>query len=129
MRFLVTALLAAYGAGHVAVLVRAWRAPPAAPVRRRVVGFLWLVTAGAFAAAAVGAAAMTGWWPALSGAAAASSLLLCLRAWPGFRVGIALDVAMLVAVVLGLGRAGGARDHLTSEEPVSCWSRPASPLP
>jgi hypothetical protein len=128
MRFVVAVMLLAYGAAHVAVLMHAWRAAHAIDLRMRVVAIVWLLTSGAFAGAACGVAWTTGWWPSLTEAAAIVSFVLCLRAWPTFRAGLALDIAIVVAVALGLrGTAGAPDDRGAEETPPACWRRPPSP--
>lgn len=66
----------------------------------RVFGLLWLVTAVAFIVA--GIAGLTGglWWP-FAAWVAGFSLLLGVLGWPETRIGIVVDIAILVCLALG----------------------------
>lgn len=73
----------------------------------RAVGVAWLVAALAFVALAVGVWRRMVWVVPVGGTAAALSLVLCVLAAPRANAGLAVDVAVLLAV-LYLGLNGSA---------------------
>ncbi|HEV3049900.1 MAG TPA: hypothetical protein VGX50_06315 [Longimicrobium sp.] len=66
----------------------------------RVAGALWLAAALAFCLAGAGAVLQRGGWMAFAIAVAAASLVLCLLEWPAARIGVWVNVAILLALVL-----------------------------
>ena len=70
----------------------------------RVMGLFWLAAALGFAGAAVGAWRGTPGWPTLAMAVALASLVLSVLAWPDSRIGVAVNVVILLLLVIG-GRA------------------------
>jgi hypothetical protein len=61
---------------------------------------LWLIAAVGFCVAGVGLAAGSAWWRPLAVGVAAGSLLLSLAEWPAARVGVAIDLALLVGLTV-----------------------------
>lgn len=64
----------------------------------RVLGILWLLTGLAFIVTGVGAWMQQTWW---SSAAVVVSLVMSVLAWPDARIGVALNVAILLLMTLG----------------------------
>ena len=67
----------------------------------RAAGVLWLLAALAFVLVAVGAAMNAPWWFSMAIATAVASLVLCLVWWPEARIGVPINVALIVTLVLG----------------------------
>lgn len=67
----------------------------------RAAGVGWLFAASGFAIAAAGAFADAPWWPRFVVMAATASLAMCLLYLPRTRVGVALNLALLVVFLLG----------------------------
>ena len=67
----------------------------------RIVGVLWLLTGLAFIATAVGMWMGMPNWSATVGVVAGVSLVLCLLAWPDARIGVLVNLLILVALALG----------------------------
>jgi len=75
-------------------------------VGAKVVGVLWLLLVIDFAIVAWAAYVGAAWWPLGALVAASGSLLLCLVDWPETSVGVVIDVALIVIIVIwksGLG--------------------------
>ena len=68
----------------------------------RVVGVLWLVAALAFAVLALGAATQAAWWPHATVVVTLASLGLCVLGWPEAKVGVALNLGLLVLAAIVL---------------------------
>ena len=68
----------------------------------RVMGVLWLVAGLAFMVSAVGAWGHREWWPSLTIGLAAFSLLLCLLGWPDSRIGVLVNVALLLLLTFAV---------------------------
>lgn len=68
----------------------------------RAFGVLWLVAAIAFAAVAIGAFAERSWWMTATWIVACASLALTLLELPEARIGVAANLAILGALVLGM---------------------------
>lgn len=66
----------------------------------RAVGILWLLTGILFAVVGVGVWRSAPWWPPLTAGVAAFSLVMSVLGWPEARIGVALNVAILVALWL-----------------------------
>ena len=67
----------------------------------RLVGILWLLGALAFAAAGVGLALSQPWWMPLTLWASGYSLVLCLLGWPDSKIGVPINVAIVVWLTVG----------------------------
>lgn len=66
----------------------------------RAVGILWLVTGLAFAVCAVGVWRSLEWWPSVTSGVVIFSLVMSVLGWPGARIGVALNLAILVGLVV-----------------------------
>lgn len=67
----------------------------------RAAGMLWLLAALAFGLVAAGAMMNAPWWVPMAIPVAVASLVLCLVWWPEARIGVPINVALIVALVLG----------------------------
>lgn len=67
----------------------------------RIVGLLWLALAVAFIAASFATWTGREVWLPLAAAAAGTSLLLSLIAWPDARLGVLVNVILLLAIAAG----------------------------
>ncbi|NIM94204.1 MAG: ABC transporter permease [Anaerolineales bacterium] len=67
----------------------------------RVVGLLWLIAALAFIAAGVGVIILQPWWSTLALTTAIYSLILSVLGWPDSRIGVLIDILIIVFLVLG----------------------------
>ena len=75
-------------------------------VGAKVVGALWLLLVIDFALVAWAAYEGASWWPLGTLAAASASLLLCLVDWPETSIGVVVDIALILIIVIwksGLG--------------------------
>ncbi|HEX8705095.1 MAG TPA: DUF6544 family protein [Myxococcaceae bacterium] len=109
-------LLLLHGFAHLVGFVGAWRLSATVPYKTtvlngrfelgdhgaRVWGILWLLTALAFAVAAVGAFTRASWWMPLALAIALFSSVLCIGAWPEAKIGLLVNVALLALLSLGI---------------------------
>jgi hypothetical protein len=66
----------------------------------RLLGMLWLLTAAAFAIAAAAVFADADWWQAYTAVVATFSLLLCILGWPGSKIGIPINLTILLAMLV-----------------------------
>lgn len=117
MRFVLAFFLVAHGVAHLVGVVSSWKLVALAEVPYRttvfagrvdlgdagirVVGVLWLLAALAFVVAAIAVATQAAWAPHLTLAAASASLLLCTATWPETRIGVAVNVLVLLWLVVG----------------------------
>ena len=69
-------------------------------IAMRTLGIFWLGGALAFTVAAVGVLRHAPWWPAFTFGAAIGSLLLCILSIPESKVGIPINVAIIVTMLL-----------------------------
>ncbi|TAK16458.1 MAG: ABC transporter permease [Acidobacteria bacterium] len=118
MRFVFAALLAAHGIAHLVGFVASWRLAdlPDLPYKTtilggrvdvedggiRIIGLFWFAAAAAFCLAAFAVAAQ---WPSalrLTGLVIAGSTLLCIVGWPDARIGLWLNLALAVLVVVAI---------------------------
>lgn len=67
----------------------------------RVFGVLWLIAALAFVVAGFACLTSQTWWIPFATWTAALSLVLSVLGWPEARVGIVVDVLILVLLILG----------------------------
>lgn len=65
----------------------------------KTLGVLWLAAAVSFVFAAAVVAARNPWWSTVTAAAACFSLLLCIVGWPDARVGVFVNVAILMLLL------------------------------
>ena len=117
MRLLLASAVAAHGVAHLVGFVSAWKLAmlPELPYKTmllagrvdvgdagmRIVGMLWLLLAVAFVAAAVDVATDTGWAAGVMPVAAIASLALCMTTWPEARIGVAVNIALIVLLAIG----------------------------
>lgn len=66
----------------------------------RALGIFWLGGALAFTVAAVGILRHAPWWPAFTFGAAIGSLILCILSLPQSKVGIPINVAIILTMLL-----------------------------
>jgi predicted anti-sigma-YlaC factor YlaD len=66
----------------------------------RVIGALWLGGSLAFTLAAVGVLRHASWWPSFTFGAAVASLILCILNLPQSKIGIPVNIAIILAVLL-----------------------------
>lgn len=66
----------------------------------KLVGVLWLVVAAAFAVAAAAVFVDASWWPTCTAVVATFSLLLCILGWPGSKVGVPVNLTILLAMLV-----------------------------
>ncbi len=125
MKIVAAILLLIHGLSHLPGFLGPWKLSPSVPYKTtilagrldvgaigaKVVGALWLLLVIDFALVAWAAYVGAAWWPLGALAAASASLLLCLVDWPETRIGVAIDIALIVIIVvwksgLGLFRIG-----------------------
>jgi hypothetical protein len=66
----------------------------------KLLGLLWLLVAGAFAVAAAAASANVAWWPTYTAVVTTSSLVLCIVGWPGSKIGVPVNLIVLMAMLV-----------------------------
>jgi hypothetical protein len=114
MRFLIAFGLVAHAVAHLVGVVAAWRVATLdeMPYRTtllagrldvgdggmRVAGGLWLMAAIGFAVAAAAIVAGLPWALRLTATMAAASLILCVGGWPEARIGLFVNLAILIAL-------------------------------
>lgn len=121
MRFVAAFLLLAHGIAHLVGFAAAWHlgtfpdlpsrttvlggALDLGPTGIRVMGLAWVALALAFGTAAAGLVLLQPWWTPVAWWALGLSLLVCLVNLPEARVGIAMNLG-LVLLVMALRRFG-----------------------
>ena len=116
MRYALSVLLAAHGIAHLVGFLVPWRllSSPDMPYKTtllagrvdigdagiRVIGVLWLLTAGLMAASAAGLALQTRWAESMVLPVVLVSLVLCLIEVPQARIGLALNVGLVLLLLL-----------------------------
>jgi hypothetical protein len=119
MRTALAIFLLLHGLAHTPGFAVAWRlaSPPEMPYKTtllngaldvgdtgiRVMGVCWLLAAIGFAAAALVTLRGHAAWPTITLGVSCFSLILGVLAWPDSRVGVILNVMLIVALLL-LGR-------------------------
>jgi hypothetical protein len=117
MRFVLALLLVAHGVAHLVGFVSSWKLATLAelPYKTavfsgrvdvgdagiRVMGVLWLLAALAFLVAAFAVTTETGWAVRFTLAAVTASLILCVVGWPDARIGVAVNVGLLLLLAIG----------------------------
>ena len=117
MRFVLAFFLFAHGVAHLVGFVSSWKLATLAelPYKTtvfsgridvgdagiRVLGVLWLLTALAFLVAAGAVATATDWASRFVLAAVIASLMLCVVGWPDARIGVAVNVALVLLLAIG----------------------------
>lgn len=66
----------------------------------RIVGVLWLGGSLAFTLAAIGVLRHATWWPAFTFGAAVASLLLCILNLPQAKLGIPINIVIILVLLL-----------------------------
>lgn len=116
MRIALVVLMALHGIAHLPGFMVPWRLldSPEMPYETtllagrvevggggiRAVGVLWLLAALAFVAAAFGVWAQRGWGMPLAVGCALASLVLCALAWPRSMIGVPVNAAILLWLLL-----------------------------
>jgi hypothetical protein len=119
MRLALVALFVLHGIAHLPGFAVAWRltTTPEMPYKTtllggrvdlgdagiRVMGLLWLAAGSGFLAAAVATWRGSATWPKLALVLALVSLVLCVAAWPDSRIGVVVNLAILVLLLAGGG--------------------------
>jgi hypothetical protein len=117
MRFVLAVLLVAHGVAHLAGFVSSWKLATLAelPYKTaifsghldvgdagiRVMGVLWLLAALAFQVAAIAVATEAGWAVRFTLAGVIASLMLCAVGWPDARIGVAVNVGLVLLLAIG----------------------------
>jgi hypothetical protein len=117
MRFALAFFLLAHGVAHLVGFVSSWKLATLAelPYKTtvfsgrievgdagiRVMGVLWLLAALAFLVAAIAVATEAGWAVRFILAGVIASLMLCLVGWPDARVGVAVNVGLVLLLAIG----------------------------
>jgi hypothetical protein len=117
MRFVLASFLLAHGVAHLVGFVSSWKLATLAelPYKTtvfsgrvdvgdagiRVMGLLWLLAALAFLVASIAVATEAGWAVRFTLAAVIASLMLCLVGWPDARVGVAVNVGLVLLLAIG----------------------------
>jgi hypothetical protein len=121
MRFTLAVLMILHGVAHLPGFAGSWRLAtfPDLPYHTRLldgrfevgdggmrlVGTLWLLAALGFVVAAVAAIRNEGWWAGAAFVVTLLSLALCALEWPAARVGVPVNLGLVVALLAG--RASG----------------------
>jgi hypothetical protein len=117
MRLVFAFFLLAHGVAHLVGFVSSWKLATLAelPYKTtvfsgrvdvgdagiRVMGVLWLLAGLAFLVAAVAVATEAGWAVRFVLAAVIASLMLCLAGWPDARVGVAVNLGLVLLFAIG----------------------------
>jgi hypothetical protein len=117
MRYMLAFFLLAHGVAHLVGFVSSWKLATLAelPYKTtvlsgrvdvgdagiRVMGVLWLLAALAFLVAAIAVATDAGWAVRFTLAGVIASLMLCLVGWPDARVGVAVNVGLVMLLAIG----------------------------
>ena len=117
MRFVLAFILAIHGVAHVVGFVSSWKLATFAELPYettifsdrfdlgetgiRALGVLWLLVAVAFLAVGIAAAAGTEWSRRFLLGVVMASLILCMTAWPDARLGVVVNVGLLLLLVIG----------------------------
>lgn len=67
----------------------------------RVVGIAWLIAALAFGVSGIGVLAQVPWWLPLTVILAVFSFFLCIIGWPDSRIGVFINMAIVVFLLVG----------------------------
>ncbi|HYD53662.1 MAG TPA: hypothetical protein VEA99_13590 [Gemmatimonadaceae bacterium] len=114
MRFVAAFFLLAHGVAHLVGFAGSWRLSADIPYHTtllagrvdvgdggmKVMGVLWVLAALLFAAVAAGLTLRADWWQPLLVATALASLVLSILELPSARIGVAIDVAILVGLAV-----------------------------
>lgn len=116
MRYALSVILAAHGIAHLVGFLVPWRilSSPDMPFKTtllagrvdvgdagiRAIGVLWLLTAGFIVASAAGLALQARWAESMMLPAVLVSLVLCLIEVPEARIGVVLNVGLVLLLLL-----------------------------
>lgn len=116
MRFVLALFLLAHGVAHLVGFVSSWKLATLAelPYKTtvlsgridvgdagiRVIGMLWLLAALALVVAAIAVATATDWAGRFLLAAVIASLTLCVAGWPDARIGVAVNIGLLLLLAI-----------------------------
>jgi len=119
MRTALAVLMALHGTAHLAGFVTAWRLVPSQAASYKttvlagrvdlgasgihVFGVLWLLAAAAFWLASIGAFTNRPWWVSMALGTAIVSLALSLIALPESRIGVPINLLIVVALLAWQG--------------------------
>lgn len=122
MRTALAIVLAVHGIAHLPGFLVPWRisSPPDLPYQTRllngalevgdlgarVVGVLWLLAALAFGGAAVAVYRGAPHWATIALLVVVFSLILSTLGWPASRIGLAVNIVLLVVLAAARGRTG-----------------------
>lgn len=115
MHSIAAILLALHGVAHLVGFRSAFWPANAARVAqrphpyRRLDGFMWLLLSLAFVGTAALLIARQDSWTTLLLLSASGSLVMCVLAWPEARIGLVIDVVLLVLVLLLTPSSTGSR--------------------
>ena len=117
MRFVLVVILVAHGIAHLVGFISSWELATLAelPYKTtvfsgrldvgdagiRVIGVLWLLAALAFLVAAIAVATGMSWAGRFMLATVIESALLCVAGWPDARLGLALNVGLVLVLTIG----------------------------
>ena len=117
MRFMRAFFLLAHGVAHLVGFVSSWQLATLAELPHkttvfsdrvdvgdagiRVMGVLWLLAALAFLVAAIAVATEAGWAVRFTLAAVVASFMLCVAGWPDARIGVAVNVGLVLLLAIG----------------------------
>jgi hypothetical protein len=114
MRIALAILMGLHGIAHIVGFLAPWQLAQGMPYKTtvlsgsldlgprgiRALGVLWLVMAIAFLLASAAAFAQRPSWPGLALGVSAASIVLSVISWPEARIGVAVNLAIIVAVTL-----------------------------
>lgn len=117
MRIIIAVYLFIHGACHLVGFIVPWKiavlkeepyktsllmgAMDIGDIGIRIIGVLWLITAVAYFAGAVGSFAQYPWWRPLVLYLSVFSLILCVLGLPGAKIGILANAVILVYLIAG----------------------------
>lgn len=119
LRIVLAIFLTLHGAAHLVGFASSWGASPdPSPLKTtvlsdrvnlgamgiRLVGTLWLLAALAYGLAAAGAALAAPWWASMALVTTLGSLVLSIIWWPESRIGVPVNLALLLVLTLGAQR-------------------------
>jgi hypothetical protein len=116
MRIAIALLMTLHGLAHLVGFVAPWKLASdrltykttvlaghlnVGDIGIRAFGLLWLLGALGFVLASAGAVTNGLWWPGFALTDSVYSLLLSILDWPDARIGVAVNAALVVLIVLG----------------------------
>jgi hypothetical protein len=115
VRVALAVVLALHGLAHLVGFAGSWHLSSEIPYKTtvlagrldlgdagiRAVGVFWLIAAIVFVVAAIAAVADRGWWLPVAVGVSIASFVLSVIAWPDSRIGVALNLVILIMLVTG----------------------------